>query len=105
MPVPVGLPTSEGEIVVTTYLITYDVHDDSRRQDVLDYLQDVLQAEMVTESSYLALSNETARSLVDEIKGIADDEISVYVFPVAACAGYGKEALTRQLSAMGLVLT
>lgn len=72
-------------------LITYDLSDEERENDLLDYLKGI-GAEMITESSYFVVTETTADKIVTEIRSKTKDKIRVYVLGVTSWSGYGPQA-------------
>lgn len=64
-----------------TYLITYDLHDASREDDLLGYIRTGTWA-LISESSYAVVRDDTAAKIVEDIRQIAKDQIRVYVFAI-----------------------
>jgi CRISPR/Cas system-associated endoribonuclease Cas2 len=71
---PIGWP--EGHMA--DYLITYDLHDRSREDDLLAYLKRK-GAKLVTASSYKMTSGRSAEDIVERVKKITK-RITIYVF-------------------------
>jgi len=87
---------------MAAYLITYDLKDRKYEKALLDYVRETEGAEMVTESSYVAITNDTADQIKVAIRQITNDQAHVYVFPVTSCVGYGKESVNDWLTKNGL---
>jgi hypothetical protein len=82
---------------MASHLITYDLRDPSKEKDLLEFLRDTLDAEKVTESSYLATTDHDASEIVGEIRRITDDAIEVYVLRVDGWSGYGQRSVNEML--------
>ena len=69
------------------YLISYDLQDPTKENDLLAYLKN---ATMTTKSAYLLSTTMTPQALVDAIKAIANNKVTVYVFTITSpYGGYG----------------
>lgn len=73
---------------MSVVLITYDLGDKTREGDLLDYMEEN-DATLVTESSYVLVTDKTPDEIKEEIKAITK-KITVFVFTISApWAGFG----------------
>jgi CRISPR/Cas system-associated endoribonuclease Cas2 len=80
------------------YLITYDLHDKSKENDLLAYIRTNGYA-MVSESSYVVLRDTTSGQIVSDIKRITGDRVNVYVFGIGSSwNSFGPQQINDWLS-------
>ena len=84
------------------YLVTYDLEDPDFEGDMLDYLKSFKHWKMVTESSYVVITNNPPRHIRARMVHIANKKVTVYVFKVEGSpgegwAGFGYPSVNRWL--------